>query len=66
MNFVDGRLLINELPEILPLEYPAVKDLRKGVVRVISKMQEVLHANVKWQEYIQLDYLQRLIKNLGE
>ena len=66
MNFVDGRLLINELPEILPLDYPAVKDLRKGVVRVISKMQEVLHANVKWQEYIQLDYLQRLIKNLGE
>ena len=66
MNFVDGRLLINELPEILPLDYPAVKDVRKGVLKIISKMQDILHANIKWQDYVQLDYLRRLIKNLGE
>ena len=66
MSFADARLLIRELPELLNLPYPAVKDLRVATMNIIPQLMNVLHLNNAWKDFVELDYLQRLLKNFKE
>ena len=42
MSFADAQLLIRELPKILPLKYPAVKELRGAVLQIIPQIMNVI------------------------
>ena len=62
MSFADSRLLIRELPNLLRLPYPAVKDLRNACLQIIPQMMDIMHLNNMWKDYVELDYLQNLLK----
>ena len=62
MTFADARLLLAELPNILPLPYPVVNDLRGACLNIIPQIMEAMHLNNLWKDYVELDYLQRLLK----
>ena len=65
-SFADVRLLLSELPSLLSLPYSCVKDLRGACLQIIPQMMNVLRMNSLWREFVELDYLQRLIKNFEE
>ncbi|MBE8951325.1 MAG: glycosyltransferase family 92 protein [Quinella sp. 3Q1] len=66
MNFADMRLLIRELPALLRLPYPVVKDLRNAVLQIIPQMMEVMKTSSLWREFMELGYIQDLLKTFKE
>ena len=62
MTFADLRLLLSELPNLLALPYPVVKNLHGVVLNIIPQMMNVMRLNNLWKDYTELDYLQRLLK----
>ena len=62
MTFADARLLIRELPNLLSLSYPAVKDLRVAALNIISQLMNTMRLNGMWKDYAELDYIQDLLK----
>ena len=66
MTLADARLLIRELPDLLSLPYPIVNDLRGECLKIIPQMLNVMHLNSMWKDYVELEYLQRLLKTFGK
>lgn len=62
MTFADARLLLSELPNLLPLPYPVVNDLRGACLNIIPQIMGAMHLNNLWKDYVELDYLQRLLQ----
>ena len=62
MSTADLRLLIRELPDILSLPYPVANDIRSACLQVIPQMMEFMHFNKLWKDYVELEYLQRLLQ----
>ena len=62
ISFADARLLIRELPNLLSLPYPAVKDLRVAALNIISQLMNTMRLNSMWKDYAELDYIQDLLK----
>lgn len=72
----DARLLIGELPKILPLPYKTVEILMSICVGMLDKMKESLQNSSEekknyemdenematWKKFAELDYLQKLLK----
>ena len=65
MSFADAQLLIRELPKILSLKYPVVKELRGAVLQIIPQMMNAMRISSRWKDFVELDYLQDILK-LGE
>ena len=59
----DTRLLLSELPELLSLPYPVVKDLREVTIEIISQTMDFMRKNEFWKDFSDLDHLHRLLKN---
>ena len=47
-SIADIRLLISEMPEILPLGYPVVKDIVRACIQIIPKIMFSIRSNVPW------------------
>ena len=62
MNLTDTQLLIRELPKILSLPYPVVKNIRDEIEQLLPQIKYDLHLDGYWREYIAMDYLQELFK----
>ena len=62
MSFADARLLIRELPNLLGLPYPIVKDLRASTLQIIPQVLNVMRANLMYQNFFELSYLQEILK----
>lgn len=62
VQFWEERLLISELPDILNLPHPAVKDLRDACRKLLLEFMEFMKLNYGWNYYAEFDYLQRLLK----
>ena len=62
MSFADAQLFIRELPNLLSLPYPAVKEIRAVAVQIISQLMHVLHLNNYWKDFVELDYILRLLQ----
>lgn len=62
LNLAKAQLLLRELPELLILPYPAVKDLHDACLEIISQLIEVMHSNRMWKDYVELDYIKRLLQ----
>ena len=61
-SFADIRLLLSELPNLLSLPYPVVEELRGACLHIIPQMMNVMRLNKNWPYYVELDYIQRLLK----
>ena len=58
----DLRLLLSELPNLLALPYPIVKELIETVIQIISQTMEFLREKTPPEKVDDLSYLQRLLK----
>ena len=74
MTFADARLLINEMYNILPLNYPVVNDIRLGCMRIISEMINTLRLNdtdavigpKMWLAIVELENILNLLKTFDD
>ncbi|MBR4153677.1 MAG: glycosyltransferase family 2 protein [Selenomonadaceae bacterium] len=63
INFAEAMLFIRELPKLLKLPYPAVKEIRETALQMISNMQDLMRFNNnKWKKFIELDYIKELLE----
>ncbi len=62
MQLSDVFLLIGEMPKILALNYPAVKNIRDVLINIIPQVMVTLRTNNRWQEFSELDYKLELLK----
>ena len=57
LQIADVKLLLSELPNILPLNYPVVKDIQNVCINIISQIMRMMRTNVPghmpllWREY---------------
>ena len=68
-TFTNIQLLLRELPSLLSLPYPVVKDLRGVVLSIIPKMMDMLKNSAAasgqlflHKDYVELDYILDLLK----
>ena len=66
VTLADVRLLLSELPNLLSLPYPVITELREACLHTITQMMNVMRLNNRWKDFVELDYLQRLLKNFKE
>ena len=66
MTLADARLFLRELPKLLSLPYPAVKDIRKAALNIIPQLMNVMHLNRMWRDFAELNYTQDLLKIFKE
>jgi len=65
ISLTDARLLILDLPNLLRLPYPEVKDLRNAAAQIIPQMMNVMRTNSLWRDFVETDYIQDLLKTGG-
>lgn len=64
-SIADILLLIDELPKILELNYPAVKKIRDACINIIPQVMLTLRMNNQWQNFTDLDYTLKLLKKIN-
>ena len=64
-SIADILLLIDELPKILELYYPAVKKIRDACINIIPQVMLTLRMNNQWQNFTDLDYTLKLLKKIN-
>ena len=63
-NIEDLRLLFSEIPVLLTLDYPVVKDIQKACTNIIPKLMNLFRVNNVWREFNDLEYLLNMLKVL--
>ena len=61
-DIADMRLLFSELPRILILPYPAVKNICSACINIIPQIMDVFRLNAMWKEYTEVEYIMRMLK----
>lgn len=61
-TIIDVRIFIRELPKILRLNYPVVDELRAAALNMAEKLKTVMRLHNAWKNFVELDYLQDLLK----
>ncbi len=64
MKLSDVRLLLSELPELLSLPYPVVKDLRDATIEIISQTMNFMREHEFWRDFSDLEQLRRLLQKI--
>ena len=62
LKFSDVQLLLNELPEMLKLPYPAVEELRGACLQIISQTLDFMREKEFWKDFVDMDNLRRLLE----
>lgn len=65
----DTEMLLSELPNILPLNYPVVENIRQGCIEIIPQIQKIIRKSIDspekmsmWKEFFEFDNLLRMLK----
>ena len=68
VNFVDMNLLIAELPKILKLNYPVVKEIREVCIKIIPQMLDSyrVYNERAWKKFVDLKYLVEILKTFHD
>ncbi|MBR6013508.1 MAG: glycosyltransferase family 92 protein [Selenomonadaceae bacterium] len=68
VSLPDIRLLIDELPKILKLKYPVVKDIRKGLEQIIPQILNMyrVYDPMAWKKFVNLKYLLEMLQIFDE
>lgn len=71
LSLSDIKLLLNELPNILSMNYPAVENIRKGCLEILSKLKSNIRLGINsqekmmfWRDFNEFDNLFRILKSL--
>ena len=64
-TIADILLLIDELPEILMMNYPAVKKIREVCVQIIPQIMTTYRLNNHWQGFTELNCILKLLKAIS-
>ena len=64
MTLPDAQLLIRELPELLKLSYPVVKELLAEIIQRIPKLRDGFRLSAAWAWFNKLYYLQDLLEDV--
>lgn len=62
----EALLLISDLPNILCLPYPVVREFLSRVLYLIDQMKDLRKQVFLWEDFVELDYLQNLLKTFKE
>ncbi len=62
LKLSDVRLFLSELPNLLVLSYPAVKELRSVALEIISQTMDFMREKEAWKDFSDLEHLRRLLK----
>ena len=62
LQFADVLLLIDEMPKILTLNYPAVKNICNVLVNIIPQVLDAFRTRDRWQEFNDMKYKFELLK----
>ena len=64
VNLYDVRLFVRELPNILALPYPAVKDLRAACFELIPQLTATYrnYNPADWVEFVHMDYILNMLR----
>lgn len=62
LKFSEVQLLRSELPNLLKLPYPIVDEICKAFIQVISRTTEILREEKLWSEFLEWNYLRRLLE----
>lgn len=69
MSLADTEMLLSELPNILPLNYPVVDNIRAACVEIISQLKDAIRMKIDndeklilWHNFNEYDNLLRLLK----
>ena len=57
------RLFLRELPEILPLNYPVVENIRSICLDIIPKIMGFYRVKNAWKEFTEMEYLIGMIQS---
>ncbi|MBR5913308.1 MAG: glycosyltransferase family 92 protein [Selenomonadaceae bacterium] len=63
LTIADLMLLIGEMPKILTMNYPAVKNIRDSLLQIIPQMLEMLRLQGRWQDFTDLEYKLDMLKS---
>ena len=66
LKLSDARLFLDELPNLLCMPYPAVKELRGAAIQIISQTMNFMRENEFWKDFSDLENLRRLLKIFGK
>ena len=61
-SIADLRLLFNELPNILQLNYPAVKNIRAACINILPQFMNIFRVHNAWHDFTELEYLLNMLK----
>ncbi len=62
MNYAEIMMMLNSLPPILALPYPAVEEIRQNCISFIRQIMDSLHRNSQWEEFVDFgNYLELLL-----
>ena len=61
-SIADLRLLFNELPNLLTLNYPAVKNIRAACINILPQFMNIFRVHNAWQDFTELEYLLNMLK----
>ncbi len=66
MTIPDMQLLIRDLPNLMSLPYPVIKELRDEILKFVPKIMEELTLmggdSLRFREFIEMDYIQDWLK----
>ena len=62
ITVAEAQLFIRDLPNLLTLPYPAVKEIHEISSQIIAKMIPFFRMNQSWQDYCELDYLRDVLR----
>ena len=62
MTLSEAQLLIRELPKLLRLPYPIVRELKAELIRRTPQIMYDLHLKGLWRDYVELDCIRDLLK----
>lgn len=64
LKLSDVRLLLSELPNLLALQYPVVKELRGASIQIVSQTMNFMREHECWKDFSDLEHMRRLLTNI--
>ena len=61
ITIAEAQLLIRDLPNILRLPYPLVKEIRNVALNILTQFMDVAKIRLNWSYYMELDYIKSLL-----
>ena len=63
-DIADLRLLFEELPEILLLDYPIVENICESSINIIPRLMDIFRIHNLWREFYKFEYLMNMLQTV--